>query len=53
MISENDENRDELSQLPDYAPNKQISQESTQQSWQSRQSGQCSQSNRCFSSSIN
>ena len=48
MISENDENIDEFSQLPEFTPNKQLSQESTQQSCQSSQSSQrsrCSQSN--------
>jgi hypothetical protein len=40
MISENDENIDEFSQLSVYAPNKQISQESTQQSFQRCQSSQ-------------
>ena len=40
MISENDENIDEFSQLPEFTPNKQLSQESTQQSCQSSQSNE-------------
>ena len=32
MINENDENIDEFFQLPEFTPNKQLSQESTQQS---------------------
>ena len=40
MINENDENIDEFSQLPEFTPNKQLSQESTQQSSQSSQSSQ-------------
>ena len=39
-ISENDENIDEFSQLPEFTPNKQLSQESTQQSSQCSQSSQ-------------
>ena len=39
-ISENDENIDEFSQLPEFTPNKQLSQKSTQQSCQSSQSSQ-------------
>ena len=40
MINENDENIDEFSQLPEFTPNKQLSQKSTQQSCQSSQSSQ-------------
>ena len=49
MSNENDENIDEFSQLPEYTPNKQLSQESTQQSCQS---SQCSQSNEACNSDL-